>query len=376
MKKILYFAVAAIALMGCSKTEAVYTPSAEIGFMPVSKYDTKAAISGTTYTNALPFYVYANAKDNGDTKFDSKYFENALFVFEKTDSPATHIYKGNPAQYWPNVNPLIFAGFTKSGNIATLVTDDIAGDDVIAPGDDVIAPGDELTTLTISGYQQPSPTATTGDPAKPMDNDFMYFFADNSGAGYTSQSTYIAPVMKHACSWITIKIKAESDALLAYWDDLEVTNVKFTGLHESGNVVLSKTAAPAWTVTGPQDGNDVAIRTTDLELTTSLQEAANIEANTIVIPQALANTDTDKTAKVQLSVTYSYTTPAGATDFTETKVLDLFYDDDKSAWEPGKHYIYNLTVTATEIKIAPTSEDWVTYLNGNSTADDDVDKDI
>ena len=364
MKKVFYIALAALVLAACSKTEAVYTPSAEIGFMPVSKYDTKAAISGTTYTNALPFYVYANAKDNEATKFDSKYFENALFEFEKTESTTTHIYKGNPAQYWPNVNPLIFAGFTKSGNIATLVTDDIEGDDVIAPGD-------ELTTLTISGYQQPKPTV---DPA---DNDFMYFFADNSGDGYTSQSTYITPVMKHACSWITINIKAESAALLAYWDDLRVTNVKFTGLHESGNVVLSKTAAPAWSVTGTPDGNGVAIRTTELALTTSLQEAANIEANTIVIPQALANPDIYKTAKVQLSVTYSYTTPAGAADFTETKVLDLFYDGTtKSAWQPGKHYIYNLTVTATEIKIAPSSEDWVTDLNGNSTADDDVDKDI
>ena len=371
MRKILYFAVAAIALMGCSKSEAVYTPSAEIGFMPVSKYDTKAAVEGTTYTDALPFYVYANAKNNGADEFTSKYFENALFVFEKTESTTTHIYKGNPAQYWPNVNPLIFAGFTKSGNIETLVSEDITKN-----SDVVIAPAADLTTLTINGYQQPEPTATPVAPATTIDNDFMYFFADNSGAGYTSQSTYIAPVMKHACSWITIKIKAESDALLAYWDDLKVTNVKFTGLHESGSVVLSKTAAPAWTVTETPDVNGVAIRTTDLDLTTSLQEAANIQANTIVIPQALANPDIDQTAKVQLSVTYSYTTPAGAADFTETKVLDLFYDDDKSAWAPGKHYIYNLTVTATEIKIAPTSEDWVTDLNGNSKDDDNIGKDI
>lgn len=370
MKKIFYFAVAAIALMGCTKSEAVYTPSAEIGFMPVSKYDTKAAISGTTYTNALPFYVYANAKNNGADGFTSKYFENALFEFEKTESTTTHIYKGNPAQYWPNVNPLIFAGFTNSGNIATLVTKDVTNKDVIAPDAN-------LTTLTINGYQQPSPTATTGDPAKPMDNDFMYFFADNSVAGYTSQSTYIAPVMKHACSWITIKIKAESADLLTYWKNLTVTNVKFTGLHESGNVLLSKSVAPKWTVTGTPNVNGVAIRTTNLNLTTDFQEAANIEDNTIVIPQDLANNDSGKTAKVQLSVTYKYTTPAGIDNFTETKSLDLFYDGaSKSAWQPGKHYIYNLTVTATEIKIAPTSKDWVTDLNNNDKDDDNIGKDI
>lgn len=349
MKKIFFAAIVATAVMSCSKTEAVYTPSAEIGFMPVSKYDTKTAISGTTYTSDLPFYVYANAKDNGATNFVSKYFENALFVYESTTGTTTHVYHGSPAQYWPNVNPLIFAGFTRSGNIAELV-----GSDVTNNSDAVIAPATNLTSLTINGYVQPSPTVDNAD------NDFMYFFADNDNAGYTSQTTYISPVMKHACSWITINIKAESDALLAYWPALKVKNVKFLGLHETGNVTLSETAVASWTVVGTADANGVNVRTTDLALTTNIQEAANYEANTIVIPQALANDDADKTAKVQLAVTYSYTTPAGTADFTETKVLDLFYDgDSKSAWQPGKHYIYNLTVTATEIKIAPSSEDWV-----------------
>ena len=366
MKKVFYIALAALVLAACSKTEAVYTPSAEIGFMPVSKYDTKTAISGTTYTNDLPFYVYANAKDNGATNFVSKYFENALFIHESTTGTTTHVYHGSPAQYWPNVNPLIFAGFTQSGNIAELV-----GKDVTNKSDAVIAPATDLTSLTINGYVQPKPTVENAD------NDFMYFFADNDDAGYTSQTTYISTVMKHACSWITINIKAETAALLTYWPNLEVKNVKFLGLHETGNVTLSESAAASWTVVGDAAADGVNVRTTEMALTTNFQEFADYANNTIVIPQALANNDANKTAKVQLSVTYSYTTPAGTNDFTETKVLDLFYDGDtKSAWQPGKHYIYNLTVTATEIKIAPSSEDWVTDLNGDSTANDDVDKDI
>lgn len=366
MKKIFFAAILATAVMSCSKTEAVYTPSAEIGFIPVSKYDTKAAISGTTYTNDLPFYVYANAKDNGAETFVSKYFENALFVHESTAGTTTHVYHGSPAQYWPNVNPLIFAGFTQSGNIAELVESDVTNN-----SDVVIAPATNLTSLTINGYVQPRPTVQNAD------NDFMYFFADNDNAGYTSQTTYISPVMKHACSWITIYIKAESTDLLTYWPNLKVKNVKFLGLHETGNVTISETAAASWTVVGNADANGVNVRTADMVITTSFQEFADYANNTIVIPQALANDDADKTAKVQLSVTYSYTTPAGTNNFTETKVLDLFYDGDtKSAWQPGKHYIYNLTVTATEIKIAPTSEEWVTDWNNNQQVDDNVGKDI
>ena len=372
MKKIFFSLVALAALAACTKSEAVYTPSAEIGFMPVSKYDTKAAVESTTYTDALPFYVYANAKNNGAAGFTSKYFENALFVFEKTESTTTHIYKGDPAQYWPNVNPLIFAGFTKSGNIETLVTNDVTN-----KSDVVIAPSADLTTLTINGYQQPEPTVG------PADNDFMYFFADNDDDGYTSQSTYIIPVMKHACSWITINIKAESAALLAYWKDLKVTEVKFVKLHTTGTVTLTKGSPAEWDFTDQTESSvDVkALSASAKPITIDTGvEFADIAKNTIVLPQQPA----------YLSVTYTYTTPAGTEGFTETKVLPLNFnnetrdlddtDDEYRAtwkeWEPGKHYIYNLTVTSTEIKIAPTSKDWVTDLNSNDEDDDNIGKDI
>ena len=86
------------------------------------------------------------------------------------------------------------------------------------------------------------------------------------------------------------------------------------------------------------------------ELTTTPKEFATVTDNTIVIPQK----------PTKLYITYSYKTPAttdGDAVIEETKEIDLAtWTTDE--WVAGKHYIYNLTVTAEEIKIAPRSTDW------------------
>lgn len=351
MKKIFYIALAAVAFAACSKTEANYTASEQISFAPVAKYDTKTAVAGTQYPVDYPFYVYANAKSEGASAFNSKYFEKILFVQDgDTKDAGKQVYKGNPSQYWPNVNPLVFAGFTQTGNVAA-----------ITPGTDGI-----LETLTLSGYTQPAPKAN-------VSNDLMYFFADNNGAGYDKATNVVDPVMKHACSWITINIKAqaalvedrdaETPGVQAYWNNLKVTEVKFVNLYSTGTVTLSKSEVPSWDYTDQTEAS-VVVKNTEKPITTTSEEFADVLNNTIVLPQIPA----------YLSVTYTYTTPAGADGFQETKILPLNFNGETRAagatddayratwskWEPGKHYIYNLTLTAEEIKIAPSSTDWTT----------------
>ena len=343
MKKILLIALAAASLAACTKTEANFTASQEISFKPVAKYDTKAAVSGTTYSENYPFYVYANAKSDGHSTFNSKYFEKVLFVNDDNNKTGgLQVYKGQTPQYWPNVNPLVFAGFTQTGNVATITPE----------------AGPTLESLALAGYTQPVPTASVA-------NDLMYFFADNSAAGYTKNNTYVDPVMKHACSWITINVMADAK-LVTYWNDLKVTNIHFVNLHETGTVTFTNgtDGLASWDFTGKTPTQNVNVLTQQKTIAAThgqvkdLVEFANIPNNTIVLPQT----------PVQLSVTYSYTTPAGVPDFTETKVLPLDYDGvdgTNTAWQPGKHYTYNLTLTAEEIKIAPSSDDWTTGSNSH-----------
>lgn len=325
MKKILYFAIAAAVVMACSKTEEVYTPSEEISFMPVSQIESKAAVESTNYTASQNFYVFAHTTEN------QAYFSKVSFQpSSESTAGGLKIYTGSPAQYWPNVKALKFAGYTESGNTAT-ATHTLAAD---------------FTSLAVTGYVQPSPT--TAD-AK---NDLMYFFNDNGGAGYAKGTEVISPVMKHACAWLTIKVKADTklvddaDDTKSYWKNLKVTNISLKNLKESGKVTFTPTAA-TWDFAGVTATASVDVLNAEKKITTAFAEFATVANNTIVLPQGAT----------MMYVTYSYTTPAGAT-ITEVKEINLA--TYTSTWDAGVHYTYDLTVTAEEIKIAPSSATWGT----------------
>ena len=320
--------------------------------MPVSKFETKAAVTGETYRSNLPFYAFANAKTDGANYFVSKYFEKVLFVPKEgvtttNENKTLQVYGGENPQYWPNVNPLIFAGLTKSGNIEALPVNDYNVDSRIETAD-------ELSKIEVYGYVQP------WSITEAVENDFMYFFADNNNAGFTKSASEVVPVMKHACSWITINIKADSE-LVSYWGNLKVTDIHFEELHLCGNATLrcdretdASNPAVSWEVSGAatpsvkifEEGKNPTNNFSNA-VTAEFKTFESVTNNTIVIPQA----------PTELSVTYTYTTAAGLANFQETKILSLNYDGD-NAWAPGKHYTYDLTLTATEIKIAPSSSNW------------------
>ena len=187
----------------------------------------------------------------------------------------------------------------------------------------------------------------------------MWFFDDNSETGYGKNTSYVEPAMAHACSWITVNIKAESEALCTYWKNLKVQAVSFENLITT-NTATMKSGTVSWdAATLPSPAVPVAILTDKtggdenaktLSHTASV-ECADIVDNTIVIPQA----------PVTIAVTYSYTSPAdpGVT-ITETKTgISLKYNGDE-AWVAGTHYTYELTIGANEIKIAPKSTEWAT----------------
>ena len=334
MKKVFYIALAALAFAACAKTEANFAPAEQITFKPVAKYDTKAAVEGTQFIADQNFYVFAN------TVNDAKYFTKISFEPTSATQNDLTVYSGNPAQYWPNVVALKFAGYTASGNTA----------------DAAYELDKEFKKLTVKNYNQPKPTEVDAK------NDFMWFFdCGSDGEGYVKQTPAIEPMMKHACSWITINVMADPE-LVAYWNDLQVINIHFVDLHETGTVTFPNTenGVASWDYAGQAATSYVNVLTNPKAIAATpatvsdVVEFADVLKNTIVLPQTPTN----------LSVTYTYTTPAGVTGFTETKVLPLNWDGtNNTAWQPGKHYTYNLTLTAEEIKIAPTSSDWTTGDN-------------
>ena len=342
MKKVLIAMCAMAAVMSCAKTELAFEQPGEISFSPVSRYNTKAAVAPADGIGGQNVYMFAN------TMADAKYFENALFVPETgVEYNDLQVYKGNPAQFWPNATNLKFAGYTESGNVGT-------------DANEVTASMTTWGTMTIEGYSQPY------NFSNEQKNDLMWFFdagtdgsdADTDPDGYGKSTTYVTPTMKHACSWITVTVKVADnlmdtnpsvDGNQPYWTNITVKNIKFENLKTTGNVALSGTAV--WSnVAGPQTDVNIYDNATGtvVDATAKTIESA-VADNVIVVPQV----------PTTLSMTYSYTTPAGVS-VTETKTgISLKYNGDE-AWVAGTHYTYELTIGANEIKIAPKSTEWAT----------------
>ena len=84
------------------------------------------------------------------------------------------------------------------------------------------------------------------------------------------------------------------------------------------------------------------------------------EGNVVVIPQTPGTID----------ITWTYESAAGAVVTDSATDLDLkLAADNTQSWEPGKHYIYTITLKANEILIAPTPIPWTDGTGGTVTVE-------
>ena len=357
MKKILFSLCALAALAACTKSEVQYEPSGEISFAPVAKTLTKsvAGYEGENFDGVFPtnvnLYVFANAQDEDSAgklleTWETPYFKNALFVhgskgseneqtFDNKKYATTGAYAGQPTRYWPNVKTLKFIGYSAACNVAAT-----AGTATTAKVDN------DFTTLTISDYTQDNSKTTEGA------NDLMWFPATQA---YRKQADEIAVQMKHACSWITINVAKHTDLNNI---EYKLDKLELASFAHKGEVVCTKDGA-TWDKLGNNTTEEYCELKTDNTLSTNPTNFETNKNNFIVIPQT----------PVDLNVTYTYTSDsANNLTLTETKPVSLEFNGD-TAWASGVHYIYNVTITATEILIDPVVVDWTEYDHDTSTTD-------
>lgn len=366
MKKTFLALLAIISLAACTKMEVEYTSTDEIGFNIVSGKMTKSAVVGTTYDEGLNMYVFAatcTETTNGTTTtytlddntgkanyINKGEFSNRgnynTYVPGAQDATNPKVWGGTPeAYYWPNVKKLFFAGISKSGNVSNLSAN---GEN---PAISMNFNGNG--TLNINGYEPGTGTDTAGD------NDLMWF---SKTAAYGKGTKYVHVDMYHTCSWITVKVFGDNVTAKSgtTW---KVHNITINGITTKGNVTLTENTADtpnapgaAWTLsTATSDINKsiIVFNGEATQLTTTATALENIANNTIVLPQASTNMD----------ITYSYTSPAGAT-ITETANVSLALDKsanataDANKWKPGYHYTYTVQITASEILIQPDAKTW------------------
>lgn len=326
MKKILLPLIGLAALAACTKSEVQYEPAGEIGFAPVSKLNTKAAVDGTDYPDALNMFVFANAGETTDAfpaGYDEPYFANAEFIHAERTDLSDNIFGGKTPYYWPNVKKLIFSGYSKSGNVASLTTSPQYS----------YNQANSTWVIDIKGYNPGTGTNASGD------NDLMWFPTTTSS--YGKQTEAVEVVMKHACAWITINIKGD-DVTGASGTTWKIKNLTVDTLSTSGDVTLGTEAA--WSNLALAADYKIYALTTEYVDYTQLSST-----DLVVIPQ-----DTQT-----LNITYEYVSQPGTDPIIieETKPVELTYTDDEG-WKAGVHYIYNITIGTAEILIDPKVTEW------------------
>lgn len=345
MKKILSICLAAVAFVGCTNTSVEFdndTPK-EIGFTAVAGNVTRAVVDGTVYPTDLNMFVYSWTSDQ--TTGAPNYIINGEFKYRdaynkiNTESTATNnVWGGKTPYYWPNVKTLKFAGFSKSGNVTTENVNTKASYSV---------DGDKIT---ITDY-----TPGTGD------NDLMYFPATTTA--YGKDTPYVPVVMYHTCSWITFLVQGDDVTAEKY----TVTGLTIKGIDNQADVVCGASSI-VWSNNAAADTNreitfdDLALPNAEDEdapynVETGAKYAVAAGGNVVVIPQTPGT----------LTLTYEYTSPAGQLIEEVKDNISLAVDIDNNTWEPGRHYIYTITIKANEILIAPEAAAWDEDADNNIT---------
>lgn len=338
MKKISYILMTLAVVASCTKTEISYDAPSHISIAPVAKVNTKASL--TEYpTTGLPLHVFANTED------DESYLDDVIFSYDNTAQSFV-----NADAFWPNEKQLVFAGVSGSGNIGAQTN--------YAP----VSMDFATNTLTIGTstyvYNQPD----SGN------NDLLWF---PTTAEYGKRADAVEVEMNHACALLQFNFIAESG--LTGW---KIKTLVVEDIYKSGYancVVETATPKAVWTTSGSTDDFDVYTRAADANedeytiknddsdaTTNDYITPENTTDNTIVIPQT----------PTSLTVTYEFTSQASG-QIEETISIPLsigkgIVDGNKQEkkWQSGKRYIYNITMGADQIKIAPTIGSW-----GNETVE-------
>lgn len=334
MKKILFIAAALAASAACTKTTTVYDDSKnEIGLSPVTHISTKTGpVEGTTYPEGETFGVFAQhttaaageifSSGSGDLKEYLKGVE-----FEKNgENPEWH---GTTPYYWPKTGSLYFAGYSPYNATGTKSYSFVRA----------------TPSLTITDFIQGT---YDSEPVSNQMVDLMWFDVTTNSANTGAP----AVTFNHALSWLTFNLKCESSKLndLFSIKSVILKNINNTGTFTSNG---SKTDA-TWSSSAPAE---IVL----FSGTQSITETAHTIDDILIIPQ-----DTQ-----QIEIIYTQKAAAGTSEIEQSFTLKLkggeTASSDSEPWLLGKHYTYNITFSAEEIKLTPGVTDWENVTGGDIT---------
>lgn len=170
---------------------------------------------------------------------------------------------------------------------------------------------------------------------------------DMSIEGICARESAINLNFRYMMSQVEVKLKSSGDGKT---DNVDLTyaKVELDNVGTAGNILLSNRSAFI-----TDDNNTYALH------------GSSTEYHDIIVPQSLVNSD--KSNKVRFKITVYSDAQHTAKDvyYADIAPVKVTVSGESASaptdkWESGKHYVYNLTITKTEIKATATLTDWTT----------------
>ncbi|MBO4634728.1 MAG: fimbrillin family protein [Bacteroidales bacterium] len=390
MKKIMILAVAAIAMVACTKTYEVVETSQEqspIGFGTWTDVMTKSRSAGTgSFTNGDKFDVYGTKTVSENT---TTVFNGVAVSYNGT------VWSYSPVRFWDksasNYTFYAVLPFVDSNN-------DGANDIISSAGS-----GNTFGQFTSTSIVFNEPTTNNQDILVASK------YSRNASLPDTPITTNeVQLAFNHIASLVDIKVKKDQalenanatvKIIKAQLDAIKNTgSFSVSGYDNSSNVPTftgtgwTPDATPTTTTYYPSVANTNGTLTSELEVSsnttyddnglagTTTPDANALFSDYVVMPQVLGTTASDQRLVITYSITTGTAPNADVNTYTDVAInLASFVKADNNnpnpdnktnagaaitSWMPGTHYTYYVTIGANAITFTATVNNWSETVNG------------
>lgn len=378
MKKLFYFAAAAVALAACAKNEVIPVNSGEnqeitFNVAPKTKADDAHRHKSFEPGKEFASWAYYLPKDNtwdANSSSAKEYISGATISYNTTDN----VWKAGQSYYWPkDGGSLTFFAYSLNKENLDFKTVNVEGSNV--KRSTVVCHSNTGIFAHIDLSVDKNVDFLVADPAKDKKSnvDEGKHFVDG-----------VPTLFRHKLSYVIFNVKTDKNYSVEK-KTFTLKSIKFNNVSNVGGYRdFPSTTAPIIKAGFTPDGVTTVNYTSGsaesfAQVITSENSGISPVDNFLYIPQTFADNAT-------IEVVYTITTTVGSGTVTETvtetvtktiNLKDLFpktYDTVdhtkviSEGWEMGKKYTINLTFTLDEILWDPAVQDWEDVNIGTDTA--------
>lgn len=260
-------------------------------------------------------------------------------------------YTQNKVLYWPNhdthyffrgVYPVIGTNSTGYSSVTALAISTNSSSKEVIAVENVAYTADTWPSDLAIALPRTTNTACTAHGMTPLDN------------GICATKGTITMNFEYAMSKVEVRLKSSANTTDPDYVDLSNIKVEVVGGYNKGRVTLEDGLHDTWNNTS--DKGDYTLHNTTA--VTGFQKTT-LDA---IIPQVLGDdvkfkitvTNGDRTTDIYYAQLNKIKgKKAGADDSTKAEITE---------WKHGEHYIYELTVTKTQINVIATLTDWTNVI--------------